>query len=172
MLVFVVVFMVGLLLVLGVFTIRRQIVTLKRLRADADIPSDEREYLRSQARRRMLMSVLILGLAGMLSGAFVSQLEFRAEQLGQKKPAAELDANGPIIKEQDVEFLRFYIIYWSSTLLLIFVLVSMAIVDIVATRRYAWQQLRRIQSENRSILERDLAMYRQQKANDRMRGAK
>ena len=42
-------------------------------------------------------------------------------------------------------------------------------VEAEESRRYGWQQYRRIQAENRAILERDLAMHRQQKLNDRMR---
>jgi hypothetical protein len=159
----------GFLLLLALFSIRFQIRTLKRLRDESHMASDERSYLRNQAYRRMLTSVLILGLAGMLSGAYLSGLEQRAEEIGQKKPANE-EGEKPPVRQEDKDFLPVYMFYWGTTLFLIFLVVSLAIVDIVATRRYAWQQLKRIQSENRSILERDLAFYRQQKANDRMRG--
>jgi len=161
----------GFLLLLALFSIRWQILTLKRLRSEPHMPSDERSYLRNQAYRRLLTSLLIMGLAGMLSGAYLSGLEQRADEIGQKKPAND-EGEKPPVRQEDKDFLPVYLIYWGTTLFLIFLVVSLAIVDILATRRYAWAQLRRIQSENRSILERDLALYRQQKANDRMRGTR
>jgi len=42
-----------------------------------------------------------------------------------------------------------------------------AVADYTATSLYARQQLRRIRNEQRTLLERDLAVYRQQKLNDR-----
>jgi hypothetical protein len=157
------------LLLLAIFSMRRQILSLKRLRADPHIPSDDRSYLRNQAYRRLVVGVMLVGLAGMLAGAFLSGLERRAEELGQKREAKE--GEKPPMTPEEKDFLRLYSIYWISVLVLLFLIISLAIVDLWATRRYAWQQLRRIQSEHRAILERDLAMYRQQKANERMRNA-
>jgi len=165
------VFLSGVLLLLAVFTIRRQIASLKRLKCDAFIPSDERSYLRNQAFRRLATGMLIFILAGMLAGAYLSGLENRAEELGRPKPANE-QGEKPAMNEEQKDFMRLYFTYWISVIILVFVVISLAIVDLWSTRRYAWQQLRRIQSENRAMLERDLAMYRQQKANDRMRGSR
>lgn len=164
-------FFAGILLLLAVYSIRRQFLTLKKLRTDSHIPSDDRSYLRNQAYRRLFTGALLLSLSGMLSGAYLSGMEQRAEDIGQKKPAAG-DEEKPPVPEETKDFLRLYSYYWIGTLILLFLIVSLAIVDLWSTRRYAWQQLRRIQSEHRAMLERDLAMYRQQKINERMRGAK
>ena len=158
----------GILLLLGVFSIRRHVSNLKRLGADVVLPSDERSYQRKQAYRRLVTSVLIIGLGGLLAGAYFSGLEQRAEEL-VKNRQGNGDGPKPPIPQEDQDFLRIYSIYWISVLFLLFLVLSLAIVDIIATRRYAWQQMRRIQSENRTVLERDLAMYRQQKLNDRMK---
>ena len=45
----------------------------------------------------------------------------------------------------------------------------MAVSDHVALGLYGRQQLQRIRTEQRDLLERDLAMVRQQKLNDRMK---
>lgn len=159
----------GILLLLAVFSMRRQWHTLRRLRSDPHVPSDDHSYLRNQAYRRLGIGVLLIGLAGMLCGTYFSGMERRADELGAKKVADDDGEKAPIAQE-DKDFLKFYTKYWVSILILLFLIVSLAVVDLWATRRYAWQQLRRIQSEHRAILERDLAMYRQQKMNERMRG--
>ena len=163
-------FFAGVLLLLAIVSIRRQLGNLRRLRTDSHVPSDDRSYLRKQAYRRILNGSLLLGLAGMLSGAYLSGMERHADELGQKKPAND-DGEKPKPADDDRQFFRLYAIFWISVLVLLFVIVSLAIIDLWATRRYAWQQLRRMRTEHRAVLERDLAMYRQQQLNDRMRGA-
>ncbi len=159
------------LVVLAVFSIRRQYARLIKMSKEPHIPSDDRRYLTRQAYRRIIVGILLVGLAGMLAGTYFFDQEKRAEQLGDHK--RELDENGnklPLPKD-DRDFLRFYSFYWMTVLILLFVIISLAMLDIWATRRYAWQQFRRIQAEHRTVLERDLALYRQQKINNRMRGA-
>jgi hypothetical protein len=160
------------LLLIAVLSIRRQLGNLKRLKRDTHVPSDDRRYLTNQAYRRIVTGCLLLGLAGMLSGAYFSGMERRAEKLGDANRPVDEEGRKPQVPEEDKDFFRFYLVYWIGILVLIFIVVSFAIVDIWATRRYAWAQLKRISSEHREVLERDLAMYRQQKLNDRMRGAK
>jgi hypothetical protein len=155
-------------LVLGIYSIRQQFGNLKRLRSGHLLPSDDRLYIRNQAYRRLITGALLLGLAGLLIGSSVSGMQRRADELGHNRVAAENGEKPPLTQEEK-DFFRFYTFYWISVLLLVFLVISMAIVDIWSTRRYAWQQLQRIQTENRAMLERDLAMHRQQKLNDRMR---
>jgi hypothetical protein len=156
-----------LLLLLAGFSMRRQLAVLRRLRQETLVPSDDRSYLRNQAYRRLVIGVFLLGLAGMLAGSYLSGMERHADEIGQKKEAREDGEKPPA----DKDFIRLYSLYWIGILVLLFLIISLAIVDLWATRRYAWQQLRRIQAEHRAVLERDLALYRQQKANDRMRGS-
>ena len=159
----------GILLLLAVFSIRRQVSSLQRLKREIHLPSDDRSYLRNQAYRRLLTGVLLLGLAGLLAGAYLSGMERRADEIGEKRVAANEEGEKPPVAEEVKDFLRVYSYYWIGILILLFVVISLAIVDLWATRRYAWTQLRRIRTENRTLLERDLALYRQQKINDRMR---
>lgn len=160
------------LLLIAVLSIRRQFDNLKRLRRDAHVPSDDRKYLSNQAYRRIVTGCLLLGLAGMLSGAYFSGMERRAEKLGDANRPLDEEGKKQQMAEEDKDFVRFYAIWWIGILILLFLVVSLAIVDIWATRRYAWAQLRRISTEHREVLERDLAMHRQQKLNSRMRGTK
>lgn len=162
----------GILLLIAVSSIRRQMHSLRRLQRDQHVPSDERRYLKNQAYRRIVTGCLLIGLAGMLSGAYFSGMERRADQLGDEKRPVDEEGRKQPMADEDKDFVRFYAFWWIGILVLIFLVVSLAIADIWATRRYAWTQLKRISSEHREVLERDLAMYRQQKLNDRMRGAK
>jgi phosphatidylglycerophosphate synthase len=160
------------LLLIAVLSIRRQLENLKRLKRDAHVPSDDRRYLTKQAYRRIVTGCLMLALAGMLSTVYLSEMDRRAVKLGEEKRPVDADGNKQEMAQEDKDFIRFYAIWWIGILVLIFLVLSLAIVDIWATRRYAWAQLKRISSEHREVLERDLAMYRQQKLNDRMRRAK
>ena len=51
---------------------------------------------------------------------------------------------------------------------MLFLVVLTAVIDYVAVAVYGRSQLRRIQHEQRDLLDRDLAMYRQAKLNERM----
>jgi len=156
------------LLLMGVVTIRRQTRNLGRLKHPDFMASDEHAYQRNLARRRIVTSVLLIVLGGMLAGAYMSGLEHRADVFGQNRGTDENGQKQPLTAEQK-DFARLYYVYWATVLVLIFLVVSLAIVDIWSTRRFAWSQLRLIQSDNRVKLERDLALYRQQKLNNRMK---
>jgi hypothetical protein len=160
-------FFAAILFLIAVVSIRWQLGNLRRLRAQTHVPSDDRSYLRKQANRRIVMGALMLALAGTLAGGYFSGIETRADQIGQKR-ADPIDGK-PCATPEAENFLRLYAVYWCSVLALLFLVLGLAIIDLWATRRYAWDQMRRIQSENRAMLERDLAVYRQQKINDRMR---
>ncbi len=163
-------FLAIVLVFLAIFSIRHQLMNWRRLGRSLHLPSDDRSYLRSQVYRRLLISLLLLTLAGFLGGAYFSGIEEHADQLGQRK-AADVNGERPPPAPEEKDFLRMWTAYWVTVLILLFVVLSLATIDLWSTRRYAWQQLRRIQIENRAMLERDLALYRQQKLNDRMHGA-
>ena len=150
---------------IALVSLRSQFHTWRRLRTES-LASDDRRYLRGIAQRRTLNGVLLVALAGMLGGAFLSggQQEFnRIATLKQQDPPGGATP-------EDKEFAKNWTIYWMVILGLLFFIVAIAIADYAAISRYARRELRRIQQENRDLLERDLAVYKQQKLNDRMRG--
>ncbi len=158
----------GLLLVLALYSIYWQIENLKGLRKP-HIPSDDRRYRRNQAVFRLANGVLLLCLSAMIAGAFLSGMEQRATELGERHEGLQQGQERPEVTDADRDFLRIYSWYWISFLIGLFAVVSIAIVDLWATRLYGWAQLRRMQAEHRAILERDLAVYRQQQLNNRMK---
>jgi hypothetical protein len=154
-----------LLVAIAVVSLRYQLRTWRRLRSGESIPSDDRRYLRGLLQRRTINALLMLILAGMLAGAYVSGGLGELERIGglaeQDPPAKPTD--------EDKEIVKSWVFYWGGVLGLLFFVLMIAMADYLATALYGRQQLRRIRAEQSTLLERDLAVYRQQKLNDRMR---
>lgn len=149
---------------IALVSLRYQMRTFRRLRTES-LASDDRRYLRGVFQRRTLNAVLMLALAGMLAGAYLSggQQEFnRIANLKQQDPPGE---HTP----EDTDFVKSWVVYWMIVLGLLFFVLAIAMADYIAVGLYGRQQLRRIRHEQNDLLERDLAVYRQQKLNDRMR---
>jgi hypothetical protein len=147
---------------IAVVSLRYQMRNWARLRSET-LASDDRRYLRGVCRRRTVNSVLMLALAGMLAGAYLSGGMQELNRIGNLK---DLDPPQERTAEDD-ETIKSAIIYLLVGLSLLFLIVMVAVADYVATTLYGRLQLRRIQSEQRALLERDLAVHRQQKLNDR-----
>jgi hypothetical protein len=145
---------------IAVVSLRYQIRNWRRLRSET-FASDDRRYIRGMCQRRTLNAVLMLGLAGMLAGAFFSG---GLEELGRLAQVKQED-----LTEDDRDTVRALAWYWIGVLGLLFFVIVVAMSDYVATSLYGRQQYRRIQHEQRTLLERDLAVYRQQKLNNRMK---
>lgn len=139
---------------------RYQLRNWQRLRSES-LASDDRRYLRGVFQRRTLNAVLLLALAGMLAGSYLS---------GGLAELARLDGvKKEDMTEDDRAALKSLVIYWMIVLGLLFFVMAVAVSDYVALGLYGRQQLKRIRTEQRDLLERDLAMVRQQKLNDRMK---
>ena len=123
----------GLLLVLALYSIYWQIENLKGLRKP-HIPSDDRRYRRNQAVFRLANGVLLLCLSAMIAGAFLSGMEQRATELGERHEGLQQGQERPEVTDADRDFLRIYSWYWISFLIGLFAVVSIAIVDLWATR--------------------------------------
>jgi flagellar biosynthesis protein FlhB len=156
----------AILIAIALVSLRFQFAGFQRLRARQAMPSDDRRYLRGQIQRRTINAILMLALAGLIAYAFISGMQQRFDEISNLK---DLD---PPQKptDDDRAFIKFLTYYWILILALLFFVCFIAIVDYLATHLYGRQQIRRIQSEQRTLLERDLAVYKQQRENDRMRG--
>ncbi len=184
-------FAVGLVLATGLFafgvgTAARQRPTLRRLRDERFLPSDERAYLRGQVRRRFLTSAIVASIGIMIGWSYLSGMEGRATEIAERsRKAAEkapeheagrpADFQPPTDEEKrrlvaEKAFVSLYGYFWLGILALVFLAVSCAIFDFWATRRYWMAQYRIIKDDHEAKLRRDLAVYRQAKDNDRMTG--
>jgi hypothetical protein len=152
----------GGLLALGLVTGAWQVRGLRRLAARPLVPSDERAYLRGKYRRRLLTAVILGVVGALIAGAYLSGMERQADALAAPRAAAA-DGAKPEITDDERRFVRLWGLYWIGVLVLVFSLVGLALVDVVATRRYWHGQLRHLREEHQAKLRRDLAVYKQAK---------
>ena len=127
------------------------------------MPSDERAFLRSQAVRRLRLAGLLVLLGAMIAATFLSGMEARATALGERGQ----NAGHPPPDDADKRFFRLYSAYWIAIIGLVFALFLLAILDGWAARRYWLRAYRRLRDDYNAKLQRDLAVYRQQKMQDR-----
>jgi uncharacterized membrane protein len=147
----------ALLLVVGGYYAWRQLQCLRGLRADETLPPEDRRYVHRQAWRRLICSGLMVALAAMLAGSLF--FEAQAEELAQQRaanPDAELDP-------AQRQFGKQYGYYWITALLLLLGMVSLALYDFLAIRRFGQQQYRKIQEDRRAMIESQVARLRQQR---------
>ena len=156
------------LILLGSATGYIQVRGLRALAARKHVPSDEHAYFRNRYRRRLLTGAVLVALGGLIGGTYLSGMERRADQLGEPRQQADADpADKPKMTDAEKRFLRFWTGYWAVVLVLVFVLVGLAVVDALATRRYWLTLYRQIKDDHQAKLRRDLAVYRQHKEQTR-----
>ena len=162
----------ALLVLLGVGAGLQQFNTLARVRSLPYMPDEDRRYFRSQARRRLLASALLLTIGTMIGIYFLSGMDARMDAIPERnKPGGQPAADDPQA-ESDKEFTKLVGIYWIAVILLLGLVVCVAVVDFWATRTYWMARYKEIKEEHETKLQRDLAVYRQQKLNDRAKGLK
>jgi hypothetical protein len=155
----------GVLLVVGLLALAvvvgwRQVLALRRLRGESNLPPEDLRYERGKAWRRLVSSVLTLVLAGLLAGALV-YLEGPAQRV-----ADERAASGDLNKELPAElkpFARLYGYTWIALLLVLMVWVLLAGVDLWATRRWGLRQQRKLQADRRAMIQRQAARLRRER---------
>jgi hypothetical protein len=149
---------------LGVGAGMRQFVTLARVRTQQYMAEEDRRYFHAQARRRMLASGLLVVIGGLIAIYYLSGMDVRMDQIGEKRAEPPSDS--------DKEFTRLVGLYWIGVILLLGAVVCVAVVDFIATRKYWMARYKEIKADHEAKLQRDLAVFRQQKLNDRARGLK
>ena len=161
----------ALLLVLGVGTGYRQLSTRRRLREEPYMPEVDKSYYRGQVFRRFLASGLLVVIGGMIAFYYLSGMDARMDEIPERNRGGQAAADDPQA-EADKEFARFVTMYWIGVLVLLGGLFLVAILDFWATRVYWLARYREIKSDHETKLQRDLAVYRQQKLNARVKGLK
>jgi len=156
--------LVTILLLLAGYYIYTQILTLRLTTAYHEMLPDDRQFLRRQAWRRLLGSGLMIILAAMMIGAYASNLQERAAEIGERHVKER--AEGQPLSEEDKDFARLWGGYWIAFLLVLGGVIVVAGVDLLATRRYGVKKLRQIQSDRRDMLQRQLERYRQERGID------
>ena len=163
----------GLILV-GALTALRQKRAIVTIAAEPFLADEDRRYRRGQALRRMATSGLLVVIGGMIGVYYLSGMDARMDaipdrnKIGAPPQEGEPDPQA----EADKQFTKLVGFYWISVLGLVFVAVCLAVFDFWATRKYWMARYKELKADHDAKLQRDLAVYRQQKLNERAPGLK
>lgn len=150
-----------LLVGVAVYFIRQQASTLRRLKSGAPATRDDKIYLRKQVNRRLVCSILMILLAGMLLGSLFLDDWLRGPPLDQEQ-IDRLEV-GQLDKEKR-EIAGAKVVYWVAVLFLLFVMLFLAILDLMATARFGLRQHRQLESERKAMLQDEVARWRNRRA--------
>ena len=148
-----------LLLGMAVFVSWRQWRVVRRLRSqDGGMDREERVYLHQQTVCRLIGSVLMVVLAGLLAGHFA--FERPINDLVARGEATRAQGAAPSMTPEEKQLFSSYRNYWLITGLVLLALIVVAAFDYFAIRRYALRSYRRIQEERRTMIADELSRLR------------
>jgi heme A synthase len=156
------------LVLVGALTVVRQRRALRALADEPFVADEDRRYRRGQARRRMVTSGLLVVIGGMIAGHYLSGMDARMDAIGAPPREGEPDPRA----DADKQFTKFVGFYWIGIMGLVFVAVCFAVVDFWATRKYWMARYKELKADHEAKLQRDLAVFRQKKLNERVPGLK
>jgi hypothetical protein len=131
---------------------------LFREAANDDLPREERAYPRGRAWRLLFCAGLMVMLAVWIAGSLF--IEGPAEKIAQESVAARARGEKFDLSPEQRTFLRFYGWYWIGGLLVLLVLVGIAGVELMAVRRHARQQFKKLKDDQRAMIARQAARLR------------
>jgi hypothetical protein len=156
------------LIILGIaaYFARQQFRTLRGLKLQEGLAGEDRSYLRSQAWRRLVGCLLLVAIAGLLSGWYLTGQDAGIDALGDQLQAQKA-AGEPVPRPEQEQAKRFYLYYLIVVLLLLLALVLVAAIDFIAIRRYSRRHFRKLYDDRRAMLERQLAELRRERGLER-----
>lgn len=157
------------LVLVGAYTAARQRRALRALAEEGPLlPAEDRTFRRRLAVRRTVTSGL-LALIGVLIGAYyLSGMDARMDAIAARPK--DPDGAPEPAHEDDKAFAKMVGFYWIGVMGLVFVVMCAAVLDFYATRRYWMARYKELKADHDTKLQRDLAVYRQQKLNQRVPG--
>jgi hypothetical protein len=126
--------------------------TLRELRANPEMPAEDRRFLRSQAVRRLFCSALMVVLALLLAGWYGLGMDAEFRELFREGRERWAAAEDQVLTEEQKDFYRFMATYWGAALLLLFAIIALAGIDAWAISRYGIRQRRRLRDERAQAL--------------------
>jgi hypothetical protein len=157
------------LILAGALAAARQRRALRVLAGEPFLPDEDRVYRRGQARRRAVTSALLVVIGGLIGTYYLSGMDARMDAIPNRDRPADPDDPQT---QADRQFARLVGFYWIGIMGLVFVAVCLAVLDFWATRRYWMARYKELKADHEVKLQRDLAVYRQQKLNARAPGLK
>lgn len=159
-------------LLLGIGAGYRQVANLRRLRDEPYMADGDRQYVQRQARRRLVMSGFLLIVGGMIYVYYLSGMDARMDAIPERNKAAGQPPPDDPQAQADKQFTLFVAVYVIVIILILGIWVGMAVIDVWATRNYWMARYKELKADHEIKLQRDLAVYRQQKLNERVKGLK
>jgi len=151
---------ISVLLSLSFFFGWRQLLALRSLGEQPNLPVEESRYQRRQAYRRLIGCGLMVLLALLLAGWQIF-LEDKAQALAVERDNVVPDSEPPPMTEEQRDLARLCVYYWIVILLVLLTIVALAGVDMWTTRRRGLREHRKILDDQRIMLERQVARYRE-----------
>jgi hypothetical protein len=140
----------------------RQLQLLRQLPTLRDrMSAPDFYYLRNQAWRRLVNSVLMVVMAVLMTLSFTMGWEEHTARLAQAA-AEQRQAGNPVapLEGPDRTIARLWLGTWVAVAALLMVIVLVVAFDVWAIRRYGMRHLRQIQADRNAMLERELANLR------------
>jgi hypothetical protein len=156
-----VILMVVLLVGMAGYVGWRQWQTLRRL-PQQSLSRDEYRYYRTLALRRLVGSVLMVVLAGLLVGSYWLGQERQAQEMSQRNQGEGEPTDAPL-NEAEKQFLTQYSTFWIVFGLVLLSLVALAFMDFWTIHRFARRHIRQLQADRRAMIAREVAEYRRQR---------
>jgi hypothetical protein len=150
----------------------RQVAALKRVRTEPYMAAGDRTYYRRQAVRRLVMSGFLLVMGGMIFTYYLSGMDARLDDIPERKKCEPEPAPDEAQDRSDRAFTRLAMLYWIAIMLILGVVVGITVFDVWATRSFWMARYKEMKADHETKLQRDLAVYRQQKLNERAKGLK
>jgi hypothetical protein len=162
------------LILAGAITALRQKRALRAIAGEQFLAEEDRRYRRGQAVRRMVTSGVLVVIGGMMGGYYLSGMDERMNNIPERNKigAPPQEGEPDPQAEADKQFTKLVGFYWIGVLGLVFVVVCFAVFDFWATRKYWMARYKELKADHDAKLQRDLAVYRQQKLNERVPGLK
>lgn len=136
-----------------------QLLHLRAVAARTDLPDEERRHERSRAWRRLVMTGLLLVLAGLF--AFLLLYEPAAQRLADERE--RMDAAAAPIHPTEEPFLRVWAGSWMVLLMVLLAVVVLAGVDLWLIRRHGLRQYRKLQDDRRAMIARQVTRMRRER---------
>ena len=148
---------------LAVYYGPRQFQVLRNLGAQEGLDVADRRYHRAQAWRRLINSVLMLVLAGLLAGSYMVGQERMAGQFGTAANTKAGNSAGGGPNTEQKRFVNQYSATWIVIVLVVLAILCLAFADLWAIRRFGLRHYRQIQADRREVIQQELARLRSQR---------
>lgn len=150
-----------LLVVLAIAFAWHNLRALRLLKPKEQMPPEDWRYYRRQSYRRLFGCGLMVLLAALLIGLFFVDQEL--DQFGDRGEQAQAQGVKPDVAETDKDALSFYLLYTFTVIIVVLVLLGVALIDLMAIRRFGMRHRKRIREDREGLLQRQLSLLRRSK---------